>query len=85
MHLRDLLEQFRRDAPEVDDARRLVGLAGTVSAMAAIEIGLPAYDRDRIHHFVLTKAAAEDVFRTVATEALADRIHNPGLEPSAPM
>ena len=48
--------------------------------MAAIEQGLHEYDRDRIHHFVLTKAAAEDVFRTVATEALADRIHNPGLE-----
>jgi exopolyphosphatase/guanosine-5'-triphosphate,3'-diphosphate pyrophosphatase len=28
---------------------------------------------------VLTRAAAEDVFRTLATEALEDRIHNPGL------
>ena len=34
----------------------------------------------RIHHFVLTRDAAEDVFRTLATESLADRIHNPGLE-----
>jgi exopolyphosphatase/guanosine-5'-triphosphate,3'-diphosphate pyrophosphatase len=33
-----------------------------------------------VHHFVLTKDAAEDVFRTLATEARADRIHNPGLE-----
>ena len=79
-HLRDVLEDVRRRAPEVNDARQFVGLAGTVSAMAAIEIGLPAYDRERIHHFVLTKAAAEDVFRTVATEALSDRVHNPGLE-----
>jgi exopolyphosphatase / guanosine-5'-triphosphate,3'-diphosphate pyrophosphatase len=39
------------------------------------------YDRDRIHHFVLTRDAAEDVFRTLATERRADRIHNPGLEP----
>ena len=38
------------------------------------------YDRDLIHHFVLTRAAIEDVFRTLATERLADRIHNPGLE-----
>lgn len=80
LHLRDLLEDFRRQVPEVSDAPRFVGLAGTVSAVAAIEIGLPAYDRERIHHFVLTKAAVEDVFRTVATEPLADRIHNPGLE-----
>ena len=46
-------------------------------------IGLATYDRDRIHHFVLTKAAVEDVFRTLATESLADRIHNPGLERGA--
>src|SRR5690606_38317381 len=58
-----------------------VGLAGTVTTAAAVEIGLAEYDRDRIHHFRLTKAAAEDVFRTLATEPLADRIANPGLEP----
>jgi exopolyphosphatase/guanosine-5'-triphosphate,3'-diphosphate pyrophosphatase len=74
------LEDVARELPTVKEARRLVGLAGTVSAMAAVEIGLPAYDRDRIHHFVLTRAAAEDVFRTLATEALADRVWNPGLE-----
>ena len=28
-----------------------VGLAGTVSTAAAVEIGLAEYDRDRIHHF----------------------------------
>jgi exopolyphosphatase/guanosine-5'-triphosphate,3'-diphosphate pyrophosphatase len=43
-------------------------------------MGLAEYDRDRIHHFLLTKHAVEDVFRTLATERLADRIHNPGLE-----
>lgn len=66
--------------PQVGEARTVVGLAGTVSTVAAVEIGLPAYDRDRIHHFLLTKDAAEDVFRTLATESRADRIHNPGLE-----
>ncbi len=58
----------------------LVGLAGTVTTVAAVEIGLATYDRDAIHHFRLTRAAAEDVFRTLATENRADRIHNPGLE-----
>ena len=48
--------------------------------MAAVEIGLAEYDRDRIHHFRLTRAAAEDVFRTLATEAHDDRLANPGLE-----
>jgi len=76
IHLDDVV----REIPEATEAATFVGLAGTVSAAAAIEIGLAEYDRDRIHHFVLTKAAVEDVFRTLATEALADRIHNPGLE-----
>ena len=70
-----------REVPGVKDARTLIGLAGTVSAVAAIELGLAEYDRDKIHHFRLTKAAAEDVFRTLATEAAVDRAHNPGLEP----
>ena len=61
------------------DARTFVGLAGTITTVAAVEIGLAEYDRDAIHHFLLTHAAAEDVFRTLATEPLADRMHNPGL------
>ncbi len=71
----------RRAVPGLASAGRLIGLAGTVTTVAAVEIGLARYDRDAIHHFLLTKAAAEDVFRTLATESLADRVHNPGLEP----
>jgi exopolyphosphatase/guanosine-5'-triphosphate,3'-diphosphate pyrophosphatase len=74
------LEDVERELPAVKDTATFVGLAGTVTTVAAVEIGLPEYDRDRLHHFVLTRAAAEDVFRTLATEARADRIHNPGLE-----
>lgn len=76
VHLDDVL----REQPMMANATTMVGLAGTVSAAAAIEQGLPSYTRDAIHHFVLTKAAAEDVYRTVVTESLEDRKHNPGLE-----
>ena len=76
IHLDDVV----REIPEATEAATFVGLAGTVSAAAAIEIGLAEYDRDRIHHFVLTKAAVEDVFRTLATETRAERLDNPGLE-----
>lgn len=70
-----------REYPAITEARTFVGLAGTVSAAARVEMGLAEYDRDRVHHFVLTHDAAEDVFRTLATEARADRVFNPGLEP----
>ena len=52
----------------------------TVSTAAAVEIGLAEYDRSAIHHFRLTRDAAEDVYRTLVTEPREDRIHNPGLE-----
>ena len=78
--VRGHLDDVARVIPSVADVRRFVGLAGTVTTMAAVELGLATYDRDRIHHFVLTRAAAEDVFRTLATESRRQRIHNPGLE-----
>lgn len=78
--VRDHLTDVEREIPELREAHTLVGLAGTVSAVAAIEQGLHEYDRDRIHHFRLTRAAVEDVFRTLATESAEDRRHNPGLE-----
>ncbi len=74
------LDDVARVIPGARDVRRFVGLAGTVTTMAAVELGLATYDRDRIHHFVLTRAAAEDVFRTLATENRRQRLHNPGLE-----
>jgi exopolyphosphatase/guanosine-5'-triphosphate,3'-diphosphate pyrophosphatase len=74
-------DDVQRDLPLASSATTFVGLAGTVSTVAMVEQGLPIYDRDKVHHFRLTKAAAEDVFRTLATESLADRVHNPGLEP----
>jgi exopolyphosphatase/guanosine-5'-triphosphate,3'-diphosphate pyrophosphatase len=74
------LEDVVREHPAMRGARLMIGVAGTVSTVAAVEIGLSEYDRSKIHHFTLTRAAAEEVFRTLATEPRADRIHNPGLE-----
>ena len=48
-----------------------------------IWVGTFTEDPDEgIHHFRLDRDAAEDVFRTLATEPLEDRKHNPGLEPA---
>ena len=74
------LDDVVRTVPQAAEAQTVIGLAGTVTTVAAVEQGLVTWDRDAIHHFRLTKAAAEDVFRTLATEKRADRVHNPGLE-----
>jgi len=75
------LDDVDRAVPGAGSAATLVGLAGTVTTVAAIEMGLPGYDADAIHHFRLTRDAVEDVFRTLATETAEQRRHNPGLEP----
>ena len=74
------IDELVREFPALRESPCFVGLAGTVSTTAAVEQGLAEYDRDRIHHFVLTRPAVEDVFRTLATENRAERLGNPGLE-----
>jgi exopolyphosphatase / guanosine-5'-triphosphate,3'-diphosphate pyrophosphatase len=80
LEVRDQLEDAARAVPALNDAQQMVGVAGTVTTVAAVELGLTQYDRQRIHHFWLTRAAAEDVFRTLATESRVARLGNPGLE-----
>lgn len=75
----DFVEDIIRQRPEVRDAARIIGVAGTIVTVAAVELGLPMFDDTRLHGMILTRDAVEDVFRTLATEPLADRRHNPGL------
>ena len=79
--VRDHLADVDRELPAAAGAKTLVGCAGTVWTMAAVEIGADPEDSGRIDQFRLTRAAAEDVFRTLATEPIEQRRHNPGLEP----
>jgi len=78
--VRDHLTDVTRAIPGLRDARTLVGLAGTVANLAAVEQGIAEYSRDKVHHFTLTRAAVEEMFRTLATESADERRHNPGLE-----
>ncbi|HEY3722854.1 MAG TPA: Ppx/GppA phosphatase family protein [Acidimicrobiia bacterium] len=79
--VREHIVDVMREVPAVKEAKTLIGLAGTVTTVAAIELGLTEYDPQRIHHARLTHSSVEDIFRTLATESAAERRHNPGLEP----
>lgn len=79
--VRDALNDADRVIPLAREARTVLGVAGTIASVAMIEQGIAAYSRGRVHGFELTRAAVEDVFRTLATETAAERAHNPGLEP----
>ncbi len=64
----------------------VIGIGGTVTTVAAVEIGMDPFDAGTIEGFRLSAEAAEDVFRTIATESEIDRAFNPGLNKDrAPM
>lgn len=58
---------------------RLVGLAGTVSTLASLDLGLPEYDHDAIHHYVLTRDAVERWCDALGTETYAERAKRDGM------
>ena len=67
--------------PAITTTRTLIGLAGTVSALSSIDQELATYDRDRVHHYVLTRTSVERLLATLSTEPAAARRHRPGMEP----
>jgi exopolyphosphatase/guanosine-5'-triphosphate,3'-diphosphate pyrophosphatase len=80
-HVDGLLEQAARQCPELAGARRLVGLAGTVSALAQLEAGLDHYRREAIHHFVLGRQAVQRLLAELASVPSAERAARFRLEP----
>ncbi len=61
-------------------ARRLVGLAGTVSALTMLSLGLESYDRGSVHHAHLTRDEVSRLAGILATEDVATRRSRRGME-----
>lgn len=62
-------------------ARHAIGVAGTVTTLAALELGLAQYDPERIHGHALGADAVDVALGRLATLPLAERRRVPGLEP----
>ena len=60
---------------------RLVGVAGTVTTLAAVERQLPVYDAGVVHGAELSRAALEGLYTRLGALTTADRAHLPGMEP----
>lgn len=59
----------------------LVGSAGTVTTLAALDLDLEAYDPSRVHGHRLTRAAIDGLRARLAALPLAERAALPCLEP----
>jgi exopolyphosphatase/guanosine-5'-triphosphate,3'-diphosphate pyrophosphatase len=75
----DAVDDVAHNYPLIGHVERVVGVAGTIVTVAAVEVGQKTFDPSALHKLKLSREAVEDVFRTLATEPLSDRIFNPGL------
>jgi exopolyphosphatase/guanosine-5'-triphosphate,3'-diphosphate pyrophosphatase len=67
------------DLSTVGTGCRLLGLAGSVTTLASLALGLPAYDSDKIHRSVLSRRAVDHWCATLAAQTSAARAARPGL------
>ena len=78
-----LTAQYRRaetEVPELRSAPSLVGLAGTVAALACLDQELAVYDRRAVHHYRLSRPAVERALDRLAVRPVARRAGLPGIE-----
>jgi exopolyphosphatase/guanosine-5'-triphosphate,3'-diphosphate pyrophosphatase len=61
--------------------RRLVGLAGTVSTLASLQLQIAEYDVDRLHHATLTLPEVVQLCDTLASLSAAQRSGLVGMVP----
>jgi exopolyphosphatase/guanosine-5'-triphosphate,3'-diphosphate pyrophosphatase len=85
---RELYDEVRRrlgsELPEAIRSARvahLIGTAGTVTALAALDLGLLRYDPDRVQGHVLSRATVERLLRRLCGLTVGERAALPCLEP----
>jgi len=80
--LRSLSDAIRAVLSEHDfAAERGMGVAGTVTSLAALDLSLVEYDSDKVDGHRLSEGAVESQLDRLAALPLAERREVPGLEP----
>ncbi|MFJ9829640.1 exopolyphosphatase [Streptomyces sp. NPDC101160] len=65
----------------VTEAETLVGLAGSVTTVAAIALGLPEYDSERVHHSRISRAQVDEVVARLLGSTHDERAAIPVIHP----
>lgn len=65
----------------LDKAATLIGLAGSVTTVAGIQLGLPGYDPRRIHHSRIPAAAVRAISAQLVSLTHAERASIPVMHP----
>jgi exopolyphosphatase/guanosine-5'-triphosphate,3'-diphosphate pyrophosphatase len=79
------LERASRDAfagvPALPSDRAPIGVAGTMTTLAAVSLGLEPYDGARVHGYVMKRDELAQVLARLASVELEARRQLPGMEP----
>jgi exopolyphosphatase/guanosine-5'-triphosphate,3'-diphosphate pyrophosphatase len=79
--VRALLDDACAASPGLAVPDRRIGLAGTVSTLAMIDLGLAEYDRSLVHHHLMSLETVETTLAELSAAPLAVRRRLKGLEP----
>ncbi len=84
-------ERHGEDAPALEaaaqrllpdlDPEEAVGVAATITSLAALDLGLEDYDRERVHGHVLTREGARAQLDRLSAMPLDERRRLPALDP----
>jgi exopolyphosphatase/guanosine-5'-triphosphate,3'-diphosphate pyrophosphatase len=74
-------EHIRSLLPPPLEHRHAIGVAGTITQLAALDLGLEEYDSDRVHGHRIPTAAAAGLLDGLAALTVEDRRRVPALEP----
>jgi exopolyphosphatase / guanosine-5'-triphosphate,3'-diphosphate pyrophosphatase len=72
---------YVREILPVRPARAAIGVAGTVTTLATLDLGLAEYDPERTHGHRVPRATVERELDRLAAMTLGERMGVPGIEP----
>lgn len=75
--MKKVLDEVRSEAPE-----KLIGVGGTVTTLAAIDMALEVYDRSLVHGYRLTLETVYNIKGTLIRVGPGGRKNIPGLQPA---
>ncbi len=60
---------------------RVIGIGGTATTLAAVDLGMTNYDQNKIHNYDLRYEATTEILNNFMSKGLDDRKKIPGLQP----
>jgi exopolyphosphatase/guanosine-5'-triphosphate,3'-diphosphate pyrophosphatase len=67
--------------PALSNTATLIGVAGTLTSLASIDLAIPSFDRERVHKHVLTFESIDSIFNKLRIKGLEELKQVPQILP----